>query len=364
MGRRMGVPQSEFTLQAPARLDGRVEVVEGINGATLLFDSRDGRYLRLNQATAQVLESVSTMPFQVTMEEALDNLLSAAPPDRRKLLGPKLIELFRELHSYGVTRNSSPLPELTERPTFFRIPLIRDPQRHLEPLVKVAKRCPSTVNHATFFGGAFLSCVLILLALRQFSTNLTFSSHFVLPLLALLPGVILHEAAHVVLLGRLGVRSREAGIGFVFRVLPLVYVDTTDSYRLANPRSRVAVSLIGPWVDLALAATYLSIGTGLTSGGVSEFFTLLGLFQLALLLFNLNPFIASDGVQALEAATGTVGHRARAYTYVLNVIMGRDQPSYLQAQGSKQRLGYIVVVSSTLGWIVFAAVWVGYAVWS
>ena len=87
-------------------------------------------------------------------------------------------------------------------------------------------------------------------------------------------------------------------------------------------------------------------------------------FQLTMLVTNLNPLTQSDGVAAVEAATGSVNLRGRSM-FVLRCILTRQPlPPGLAVMRPAVRWGYFIygLACSLLGLVAFvmSIVWIGY----
>jgi len=120
-----------------------------------------------------------------------------------------------------------------------------------------------------------------------------------LVIVLLLAELALHEFAHGVVLTRFGGRVREFGVGLRYLFIAYTYTDTTDGYRL-DLRRRVAVSLAGPFIDLALfginAQLFRLLGPDSPAGHV---LVILMTCQVVILAFNLNPLLPVDGYYVL-----------------------------------------------------------------
>lgn len=177
-----------------------------------------------------------------------------------------------------------------------------------------------------------------------------------------------HELAHVASAVRHGVRIREIGAGLLFGVIPVMYSDRTDGYRLKEIAGHVRIALAGPAFDLT-AAGVTAIVASVTDGTWRA--TALTLLASQVLLFtaNLNPLLPTDGYHAIEAALGWCNVRRRAFTTLLCAVTRRPLPSALARQSRTTSAGYLAyaVVASLftaglvfwflqLGWSVFLVV--------
>ena len=136
---------------------------------------------------------------------------------------------------------------------FFRVPLVR-PQVFLAKLLQFI----SWIYTPTF---ALIICIITLLGLflvmRQWEV---FASTFVDQLswqgvfgftLALIFAKTLHEMGHALTATRYGVRVAHMGVAFLV-MFPMLYTDTSESWKLSNHKQRLAIASAGIITELAL----------------------------------------------------------------------------------------------------------------
>jgi len=154
---------------------------------------------------------------------------------------------------------------------------------------------------------------------------------------AALTQMTVHELAHAVVCQALGAPIREAGIKLWSVFFPVPYVDRTDSYRVRRRAGRVAIALAGPLVDV----TCLGIGAVLFAVFGGRVLGSLVAWQLVLVVTNLNPVLATDGHQAIEAAVGEVNLRHRAYAYLTHIVLRVPLSGALRAAPARRRVAYV-----------------------
>ena len=137
---------------------------------------------------------------------------------------------------------------------FFRVPLIR-PQRWLAGLLPAVNWLFTAQAAWTII---LLSGAGLFLAARQWET---FSHTFVDQLswsgalgfaMALGFAKALHELGHALTATRYGVRVAHMGVAMLV-MFPMLYTDTSESWKLSNPRQRLAIASAGIVTELALA---------------------------------------------------------------------------------------------------------------
>ena len=187
---------------------------------------------------------------------------------------------------------------------FFRIPLFR-------PQVWLAKMMPWLswiFTRTTTFVVTLLSLLGIFLATRQWET---FSSTFVDQLtwsgllgysVALVFAKALHEMGHALTATRYGVRVAHMGVALLV-MFPMLYTDTSESWKLSNPRQRLAIAGAGIITELALAGLATLAWSLSPDGSVkSALFFLATTSWLLTLLVNVSPFLRFDGYFILSDA--------------------------------------------------------------
>ena len=207
---------------------------------------------------------------------------------------PQAVDRLRQR---AAQQQRSPLEWLLHNYLFFRVPLLR-PQRWL-------------VGVLAFFGWVYtrtaacavagLGAVGVFLAARQWETfSSTFVDHLSWSglagyLVALAVAKALHELAHAVTATRHGVRVAHMGVAFLV-MFPMLYTDTSESWKLARARQRLAIASAGIVAELALALL-ATLGWSLAPEGPvkSALFFLATTSWLLTLAVNASPFMRFDG---------------------------------------------------------------------
>ena len=180
---------------------------------------------------------------------------------------------------------------------FFRLPLVR-PQAWLAGLQ------PMLARVSLPWVAAMVGAVAVLglyLASRQWDVfthtlldNLTWRG-IVGYALALVLAKTIHELGHALVATHYGVRVAHMGVAFLV-MFPMLYTDTGESWRLKNPRHRLAIASAGISVELALAAFATLLWSLAPDGAFRN-----GMFFLATtswvltLAINASPFMRFDG---------------------------------------------------------------------
>ncbi|MGS5088620.1 HlyD family efflux transporter periplasmic adaptor subunit [Hydrogenophaga sp. A37] len=180
---------------------------------------------------------------------------------------------------------------------FFRLPLVR-PQRWLAALQPWLARI-----HMPLVAGVIglITLVGMYLVSRQWDVfthtlvdNMTLTGMMGYAA-AMLFAKTLHELGHALVATRYGVRVAHMGVAFLV-LLPMLYTDTGESWRLKDSRQRLAIAAAGISVELALAGIATLVWTLAPDGAFRN-----GMFFLATtswvltLAINASPFMRFDG---------------------------------------------------------------------
>lgn len=198
---------------------------------------------------------------------------------------------------------------------FIKIPLFR-PDAFLRmtlPLVAPLY----TVAAAWVFGA--LTCAGLFLVSRQWDMFLSTFLHFFnwrgavmyAAVLCAVKGV--HELGHAYTATRFGCRVPTIGVAFMV-MMPVLYSDVSDAYRLNDKRKRLAVAAAGVLAELGLAAVATFLWGFLPDGAVrSMAFVVATTSWIMSLSVNLNPLMRFDGYYLLADGLGVPNLQDRAF---------------------------------------------------
>lgn len=238
---------------------------------------------------------------------------------------------------------------------FFRVPLVR-PQRFLEatlPYVSFLLR-PSTlalIALASLFGLMLATRQWDIFALK-FSATLTFSG-LLGYLGALAVAKSLHELAHAYVATRYGVRVAHMGVAFLV-LWPLLYTDTAESWKLADPRQRLAIAGAGIGAEFALAGLS-TLGWSIVADGAlrDALFFLATTSWVISVGINASPFMRFDGyfllsdlldIQNLHERSG-----ALARAFLRRQLLGWKEPD---PEYFPPRLRNFLIAFALTAWVV------------
>ena len=123
----------------------------------------------------------------------------------------------------------------------------------------------------------------------------------------------MHELGHAATAARHRCRVSSMGIAFMVMV-PMLYCDVTDSWRLADRRRRMAIDVAGIATELVMAV-YAALAWVLLPDGAlrTAAFLVSTTSVVSSLAINLNPFMRFDGYLMLADALNVPNLQARAF---------------------------------------------------
>lgn len=180
---------------------------------------------------------------------------------------------------------------------FVRVPLVR-PDRFLDRLLPWVSPLFTRTALVLLVCATLLGLVLVM---RQWDVFTHSLMDLVSPagiigfLLALVLSKTLHEMGHALVATRLGLRVAHMGVAFLV-LWPMLYTDTGESWRLRSHRQRLAISVAGVSVELALAGLATLAWALLDDGALRQAMLYLATTGWVLsLALNVSPFMRFDG---------------------------------------------------------------------
>ncbi len=180
--------------------------------------------------------------------------------------------------------------------------------------------------------------------------------------LALIVSKTLHELGHALVATRLGVRVAHMGVTFIV-LWPMLYTDTSESWRLRSHRQRLAISVAGISVEMALAGLALLAWALLDDGLMRQAALYLATTGWVLsLALNLSPFMRFDGYFILSDLIDFPNLHERAgaaaRVWLRRRLLGLDDP---YPEYHPVRVRRALVAFALLTWLYRFTVFLGIA---
>lgn len=174
---------------------------------------------------------------------------------------------------------------------------------------------------------------------------------------------IVHELGHAYTATRFGCRVPTMGVAFMV-MMPVMYSDVTDSYRLTSKRKRLLIAAGGVIAELGLAASALFLWGFLPEGTFRSIAFIVATTSLAMsLIVNLNPLMRFDGYYVLADGLGLPNLQDRAFAFgqwrLRNLLFGRhsDPPEIVS-----ERVQHTMVTYAWAIWLYRLILFTGIAV--
>ena len=373
------------------RLRRGVSLIVGMDNQPMLFDSDSGKYHRLGAAAAFIVNQFDGV-------RSLPTIIEELPQDIDEAGARRITGLVDNLREKSLLVGSEPAPAASAVPAapartrrvrgrhtaqprqarhlkvekprrsggwwLPRIIIARKYHRIVAPIVILLQRLPARALSWVFLALAVCGYAAGAMALSSLAGGPRPGALVLITAVAIqLVSILLHESWHAIVAGYLGTPIRGLGVALMFWAIPIAYVDRTDSYRVRSRRGLTMLALAGIFSDGVVCGLEAAVAWAST-GTVRQVALTLCAFQLTMLVTNLNPLTQSDGVAAVEAATGSVNLRGRSMFVLRCVLRRQPLPPGLAVMRPAVRWGYFIygLACSLLGLVAFvmSVVWIGY----
>jgi len=282
---------SEFQNKIPT-LSRNIEFNKLKEGEYILANPKHRHYLKINQETYNLLNLITGSRNLLEIQKSFNDIYG-------KKIGIEQLEslLYKKLSKYGILKGNEENIKPYQKPSYLKLSFIIFNEQLVSKVVK-------------YFGFLFkpkvalfliITCVLVtsILGILNFdaykSFNLQESLIYFLLIMAI--SVTFHEIGHASSAHFFGAKHGGIGGGF-YLFTPVYYADVTDIWRLSKWQ-RIVVNLSGMYFELIFCTLVSLIGYFTNNFAL----TVLAIIVCVNTLFNLNPFLRSDGYWVLSDLT-------------------------------------------------------------
>ncbi|MES2674897.1 MAG: HlyD family efflux transporter periplasmic adaptor subunit [Pseudomonadota bacterium] len=330
----------------------------------MLQDPVGNRFFQLTWPAFEILsrwhlgnpdDVIASVNGQTTLTVGMDHIEGLIQfLSQQHLLLAQSAEDTARLNLYATATKTQGAKWLLKNYLFFRVPLIR-PRVLLEFLAPYFAK----VFTPQFWWAIFaLLLVGIYLVSRQWdSFTHTFSAYSGFQALlgigvALSFAKVLHEFGHALTAHRYGCRVPTMGIAFLV-MLPVLYTDTTDAWKLSSRRARMHIGAAGMLSELVLAVLATLLWSFLPDGPLrAGVFLLATSTWLITLAINASPFMRFDGYFLLSDYLNMPNLHGRAFSlglwWLREKLFGWGDPVPEQFPKKRERLLIAFAIGTAL----------------
>jgi putative peptide zinc metalloprotease protein len=375
----MNGPTSQYREKVLPPLREDLRFVEGTPNADgsptwVIVDSVRGKYYQIGWAAYQMLSRWKGRSGETVLEEIhaettcgatrqdLDDLLKFLY--RNHLMRDPPQGGYRTYAAHAEAARPQWLLWLVHRYLFFQIPLAK-PDRFLRATLPYVERLYS---RSVAYLVLIIGLTGLYLVSRQWDTFTATILHFFTPrgfalyLLCLAVVKVFHELGHAYTATRYGCRVPTIGIAMIIMV-PMLYSDTSDAWRLTSRRQRAAIGAAGMVVECSLAAVALFAWNFLDDGVLRSLVFIMATTSLLMgVAINVSPFLRFDGYYVLSDLLGMPNLHDRAFAFgqwqLRKLLFGLDMPMPEPVSDARRRflIGFAWAV-----WVYRFALFVGIA---
>ena len=168
--------------------------------------------------------------------------------------------------------------------------------------------------------------------------TLTFTlSDIIITIVLLLVSLAAHELAHAVVCKKYGGTIRSMGI-LLFFLIPCVYCDVTDVYKIKNRKQRGKVALAGVYINSFLGTGALLAAFILTYAGIIVIpLYYFAISSILVSLYNLIPLVKLDGYWFLSAFLDITNLMDKGVLMAYATFFNREKIDSLKVSSARRR---------------------------
>ena len=168
--------------------------------------------------------------------------------------------------------------------------------------------------------------------------TLTFTlSDIIITIVLLLVSLAAHELAHAVVCKKYGGTIRSMGI-LLFFLIPCVYCDVTDVYKIKNRKQRGKVALAGVYINSFLGTGALLAAFILTYAGIIVIpLYYFAISSILVSLYNLIPLVKLDGYWFLSALLDITNLMDKGVLMAYATFFNREKIDSLKVSSARRR---------------------------
>lgn len=340
----------------------------------LLVDPIKNQYFRISKKTLIILQNWQTMAPEEFLECLNQNLeLQFTPEDikqcleflsKNQLLVTNVPDSITPLLNELQQKRGHWIKKIIHHYLFFKVPLAK-PDEFLSKTLKYLHFF-FTKSYLYFLGFIFL--IGFYLTLQQWSNFFQPFDYFfgwkgalyIFLGMSIIKSV--HELGHAYAAKYYGCHVSSIGVAFLV-MFPILYTDTSDAWRLKNPRHRLWIDCAGVISELHLMIWMLFLWHLVDSPVLKSIFVYaISVGVVSTLMVNLNPMMRFDGYYALSNFLNIENLQPHSFALarwkLRALLLGLHEPAPFRVSSKKL---HIMLIYAYIVWIYRFIVFTGIA---
>lgn len=329
-----------------------------------LYDPSTAEYFKISWIQYKLIQLLKEGMTAAELEEKLKQKTPV------EISAQEIIDFFMQVKNAGLLQVHRPTQEIIEEAKsqnqgfikkilmhylFFKIPLF-NPDSFLDKTYPSVKGLFTKKAFFFYLSIIFLGVIVILNQWDTFLNTFTYFFNFngfTAYILAILLTKVFHELAHAYTAKKYGLKVPTMGIAFLV-LLPVMYTDVTDAWRLKSRKERMIISSAGIITELTIAG-FATLFWLVSPEGVwkSIFFVLASINWLNTLVINLNPALRFDGYYLFSDLIGVDNLQPRAFPLTRRAFyrffLGMELPD--SEPGLSEGIQRTLIIYSIYTWI-------------
>lgn len=255
----------------------------------LVHQSNYNHRIKVTKETYDILNKIDNNKNLLTINSEIDNIL-----DVNGLFNL----LFIKFGEYGIIESAYVTVKKSQKPDYLKLSFILFPERLI---AKITPYLKFLFQKKIMYFILFVCFTLVITSLINnydiiISQNLRTTDWLFIFVLGFI-SVTFHELGHATATSYFGAKHGGIGGGF-YLFSPVYFADVSDIWKL-KPNQRIIVNLAGIYFEFIISSLYVLIGFIFNK----DILLIIGVLIFVKSLFNLNPFLRSDGYWILSDAT-------------------------------------------------------------
>lgn len=232
--------------------------------------------------------------------------------------------LYNKLAKYGIIESDNIQVQSSTKPSYLKLSFIVLNEKRVSMLTRYLKFLffPKVIIILFLFSFFVLTFSFFFYSNEIFHTNIQKSSWLFFFFISFI-GVTFHEFGHASAAHFYGAKHGGIGGGF-YLFMPVYFADVTDVWKLTKSR-RIMVNLAGVYFEIIYSSLIILVGLIFNY----KFLIILPCIFSLSILYNLNPFLRSDGYWVLSDVLEKPNLMSHGFIKVKQILKSKKNWSHL-----------------------------------